>query len=289
MPVSKICPGLFRCRSHGVSAFVFFLLLQAAAGLFLLPRPNQLSLKWSTTRNQYKRSSHQRDPPNHCTRGCWCTSPSCLVRCGHDGFVHTDFDGKPLFCCAGSASRTQPLRGSKRFPLTRNTAISTLESKTSAKRRTVVDRLPTALKASGHETSITTTDAAGTTTTDAADTTATDAAVELEEYAASPGTDSANDIANGSSIGVSGDEGGQHEAVGKSSDTWGARFRSSLRRKSPRVTESTGSDDVMVAKGHKGLFTYDWENGPRVKWVASKSGRAIVVSQTVVVREASMA
>lgn len=28
----------------------------------------------------------------------------------------------------------------------------------------------------------------------------------------------------------------------------------------------------------KGLFTYDWDNGKKVKWLASKQSRAIVVS-----------
>lgn len=35
-----------------------------------------------------------------------------------------------------------------------------------------------------------------------------------------------------------------------------------------------------VGKERRGLFTYDWENGKRVKWVASKRSRATVVGAT---------
>lgn len=36
-------------------------------------------------------------------------------------------------------------------------------------------------------------------------------------------------------------------------------------------------DGGTSSRKRRGLFTYDWENGPRVKWIASKRSRATVV------------
>ena len=59
---------------------------------------------------------------------------------------------------------------------------------------------------------------------------------------------------------------------------WGARLGIGRNRKTGGVDPGDGSkQEVQVSKERKGIFTYDWENGPRVKWVASKRSRAVVV------------
>lgn len=49
-----------------------------------------------------------------------------------------------------------------------------------------------------------------------------------------------------------------------------------------------GKEDGEGGTKRKGPFTYDWENGGRVKWVANKESKAIVVSSETD-REASHA
>lgn len=77
-----------------------------------------------------------------------------------------------------------------------------------------------------------------------------------------PGADPSEGVAGS---GFEGDRGGGRDAG------LGRRWRRN------KLNEGAEKEDGVEPR--KGIFTYDWERGKRVKWVASKNSRAVVVRQ----------